>query len=238
MPAAQISAETKQQLQAIVEAAQALEATARTLAEVVAQVAAEDAGGTAYDARAAAAGEAAEPEEWCETEPPAFAEAGPAAMPERAAARTAETPAQLADRILEHPNIGLATKHPSGRRDNATARQNIIDTAAGQPARRSAYGNAPGGTVRLDPDLLRGLLALAETYRFHISELCGGSHSRNSRHYSGTTADITYIDGEHVGPSHPDQAAFRRLCRNLGAVQVFGPGDRDHSTHIHAAWPL
>jgi chitosanase len=179
-------------------------------------------------------------DEWCEHEPPAQTLAAAsfgAAAPFDAVAVAAATPAELADRILNHPNIKLATSHVSGVNDSATARQNIIDTAAGQPARRSSYGNAPGGTVRLDADMLRGLLALADTYSFHVSELCGASHSTGSRHYRGVTADFNFINGQHISASHPDQAAFRSRCQALGATQVLGPGNTGHSTHIHAAWP-
>jgi chitosanase len=168
--------------------------------------------------------------EWSELEPPAH-------VGMRAPAASA-SPAELADRILNHPNIKLATAHASGNPDNATARQNIIDTAAGQPARRSSYGTAPGGTVQLDANMLRGLLALAEDYSFHVSELCGGEHSANSRHYRGVTADVNVINDQHVSPHHPDQAAFRSRCQSLGATQVLGPGNTGHATHIHAAWPV
>jgi len=168
--------------------------------------------------------------EWSELEPPAYVAA--------LALTFGETPAQLADRILNHPNITLATAHSSGVNDDATARRNIIDTAAGQPARRSSYGTAPGGTVRLDPNMLRGLLALADQYSFHVSELCGGSHSATSRHYRGVTADFNILNGQHVSAAHPDQAAFRARCQNLGATEVLGPGNTGHATHIHAAWPI
>jgi hypothetical protein len=169
-------------------------------------------------------------EEWCEYEPPAYA-----------ALRTSqarETPAAIAERILNHSNIKLATEHVSGVNDNATARQNIVDTAVGQPAHRSSYGNAPGGTVQLDSRMLHGLLTLAETYSFDVSELCGGSHSPNSRHYRGTTADVSIINGRHVSGQHPDQAKFRARCTYLGATQVLGPGSPGHSNHIHAGWPV
>ena len=171
-----------------------------------------------------------EVEEWCEFEPPAYAALR---IPE-----ARETPAAMAEQILNHPNIKLATEHVSGVDDNATALQNIIDTTAGRPAHRSSYGNAPGGTVQLDPRILHGLLALAETYSFDVSEFCGGSHSPNSRHYRGVTADVNIINGQHVSRRHPDQAAFRARCTSLGATQVLGPGSSGHSHHIHAAWPV
>src|SRR5262245_26176592 len=51
------------------------------------------------------------------------------------------TPA-LAAQILRSAQITLATVHSSGVNDQATAQQNIADTAAGQRARRSDYDGA------------------------------------------------------------------------------------------------
>ena len=59
--------------------------------------------------------------------------------------------------------------------DEAHAARNIEDTAAGRPARRSAYGNAPGGTVELRAALLDGMLALAGRFAYRVSEIAGGS---------------------------------------------------------------
>jgi hypothetical protein len=145
--------------------------------------------------------------------------------------------ALLASGILNNANITLATAHVSGVNDNATARQNIEDTSNGRTASRSSYENAPGGSVKLDIRLLTGILKLAETYRFSISELAGGSHSRTSRHYDGGTVDVNVLNGRHVSATHPDVANFKRDCRSLGATEVLGPGDPGHATHIHCAWP-
>jgi glycosyl hydrolase family 46 len=145
--------------------------------------------------------------------------------------------ATLAQRILANPKITLATVHASGVDDQATVRQNIVDTAAGGRARRSSYGTAPGGTVALDPRLLRSLLTLADEYSFSISELVGGSHNANSRHYAGIAADISVINGQHVSAGHPDFRKFMQRARDLGATEVLGPGNAGHSTHVHAAWP-
>jgi chitosanase len=146
--------------------------------------------------------------------------------------------AALARRILDDPHISLATGHVSGVRDQATVKQNIQDTAAGRQAQRSAYGNAPGGSVALDGRMLSGLLSLAHDYSFSVSELVGGSHSPHSRHYAGVTADINIINGLAVQPHHRDVPAFMAQCRALGATEVLGPGDPDHDNHVHAAWPL
>jgi hypothetical protein len=144
---------------------------------------------------------------------------------------------QLAQKILSNPRMILATRHPSGVSDNATARQNIEDTSNGRAVSRSNYGNARGGTAKLDIRLLTGILKLAETYSFSISELAGGSHSKTSRHYNGVTVDVNVINGQRVSAAHPDVPKFKRDCRSLGATQVLGPGDPGHATHIHCAWP-
>ncbi len=148
-----------------------------------------------------------------------------------------ETTASLAKRILQSPKIVLARGHASGIQDNATALENIQDTADGRAARRSSYGNAPGGFVNLDARMLKGMLDLEELFSFSVSEICGGSHNTNSRHYAGCAVDINTIDGQHVGSSNQSAAFFQRRCRELGATEVLGPGDAGHSTHIHAGWP-
>lgn len=109
------------------------------------------------------------------------------------------SPPALASQILSHDAIMLATEHVSGVNDAATARQNTADTAAGRRAQRSAYGNAPGGSVALQERLLRGLLALDEEFTFSVSEIAGGSHSRNSRHCAGVAADFNILNGRGVG---------------------------------------
>ncbi|WP_206073665.1 hypothetical protein, partial [Mesorhizobium sophorae] len=127
--------------------------------------------------------------------------------------------------------------HPSGKLDSATAYRNIVDTSVDQPAARSSYGTAPGGTVRLAPPMLQGLLTLADEYTLSISELCGGEHSKNSRHYAGCAADIVSVNGQAVSGKNRYVAALRKRCRELGATEILGPGDSGHSYHVHAGWP-
>ena len=67
----------------------------------------------------------------------------------------------LAIRIRDNTRITLNMSHPSGVQDGAYARLNIIDTANGGQARRSAYGTAPGGTTWLDPRMLDCMIQLA-----------------------------------------------------------------------------
>ena len=74
------------------------------------------------------------------------------------------------------------------------------------------------------------MLDLAETFRFSVSEFCGGNHNTNYRHYAGCTADINTINGEHVSAGNLFVAPFLQRCRELGATEVLGLGDAGHST--------
>ncbi|WP_169981152.1 hypothetical protein [Tautonia rosea] len=147
------------------------------------------------------------------------------------------TSQDLARQIRDHANITLSTSHVSGVNDSATARKNIVDTAEGRRAQRSNYGNAPGGAVDLDVDMLTGMLGLAGTYRFRVSEIAGGSHSANSRHYAGVAFDVDQINGRQVNSNNPDYQTFMQIGRTLGATEVLGPGNVGHDTHVHLAWP-
>jgi hypothetical protein len=141
----------------------------------------------------------------------------------------------LATEIRDSARITLATTHVSGVSDNANARQNIVDTADGREAARSNYENAPGGTVALQVSLLQMIVDIAQAHTISISELAGGSHSTNSRHYVGVAMDVNRIDSAAVGSGNgPD---FMQLTHNLGCDEVLGPGDPGHNTHVHAAQP-
>ena len=145
---------------------------------------------------------------------------------------------RLAKALLSHPNIEFANYHVSGRRDNATALDNIRQTSQGLAAARSSYGRAPGGYTYLDPKMLKALKVMAdEGYRFHITSIAGSSHSSRSRHYLGVAFDINKINGVRVGYGKPYWKEFIRRCEAMGATETLGPGDPAHSTHIHVAWP-
>ncbi|MDA7506558.1 hypothetical protein N9A89_04670 [Akkermansiaceae bacterium] len=140
--------------------------------------------------------------------------------------------------IKKSPKIDLMRRQVSGRYDGASSWDNIVATANGGSAKRSWYGTAPGGYVKLDHRMLNAMKVLAqEGYRFRVTSIAGGSHSRNSRHYAGLSFDVDLINGCKVGYGKPYWRAFLKRCRQLGATETLGPGDRGHSTHIHAAWP-
>jgi hypothetical protein len=140
--------------------------------------------------------------------------------------------------MLQQPGLSLLDFHVSGRRDEATAKHNLLQTAAGKSAKRSYYSNAPGGKTQLDPQMLRAMLILLnEGYTFRVTEFAGGSHSSNSRHYAGLAFDIDTLNGRRISYGHPNYRAFLKRCRQLGATEVLGPGTRGHSRHLHVAWP-
>jgi peptidoglycan hydrolase-like protein with peptidoglycan-binding domain len=147
------------------------------------------------------------------------------------------TRAELAAQIRDSSRVSLLTVQVSGVRDNANAYQNIVDTAAGGQAKRSSYGNAPGGSVYLDTRMLQGMVKLAGSYTYRVTSIAGGSHSPTSRHYDGVAFDVDIINGQEVSSSNRHYRAFMQSCRALGADQVFGPGDSGHSSHVHCAWP-
>lgn len=154
------------------------------------------------------------------------------------AGTTADSRAALAKKILNTRGITLATVHPGGRHAASTARQNIVDTANGKGALTSPWSDKPNRRVLLDTRMLNGMLKLRtqHNYRISVSEIVGGDHSTNSRHYAGLAVDINYINGRHVG-SGAAHRALMAACKRLGASEVLGPGDRGHSRHVHCAWP-
>ena len=145
---------------------------------------------------------------------------------------------RLALSLLESPNVQFANYHVSGRRDNATALDNMKQTAAGVPAARSSYGRAPGGYTQLSPDMLKAMKVLSDQgYRFHLTSIAGSSHSSRSRHYLGVAFDVNTINGVPIRRGSPYWRDFLNKCRAMGATELLGPGDPAHSTHIHVGWP-
>ena len=145
--------------------------------------------------------------------------------------------AQIAQNLINSGRVDFWQRHDSGVSDNATAYAEIHQTAQSLQATRSSYGTAPGGSVYLSVDMLSGLQTVSKTYTLSISELAGGSHSNGSRHYDGIAFDVASINGVGVTASNPNFRNLMQMCRNLGATEVLGPGDANHDTHIHCAWP-
>jgi hypothetical protein len=142
----------------------------------------------------------------------------------------------LAIALRDHKNLQTTSAHRKVQ-DLATARHNLLDAANGLAVQRSSYGGAPGGSVMLDVQLLRGMLRLANKYSFRITEIAGGSHGEKSRHYFGVAFDVDTLNGRRINANHPDLEAFKADARRFGATEVKGPGNPGHATHIHIAWP-
>ena len=145
---------------------------------------------------------------------------------------TANSSAQVASQILAKNNIALARVHPSSVQDNATAYQNIVDTAAGRQASRSSYGTAPGGTVALRVTMLNALLNIGGTWSVRVSEVAGGSHlTSGSYHYKGLAFDLDRISGNAVTSASAQPVVSR--CQSLGASYALF----ESNNHVHCQWP-
>lgn len=139
--------------------------------------------------------------------------------------------AAVASDILKKGSITLATVHSSGQVDNATARLNVEDTAAGREAHRSKYGTAPGGTVNLRVTMLKALLDLGGRWQISVSEIAGGSHNNSeSYHYKGLAFDINRINGSRVNGSNSGPLVQR--CKDLGARYAA----YENGNHVHCDW--
>jgi rare lipoprotein A len=141
----------------------------------------------------------------------------------------------LASRILAQPRITLATGHLDPRGDDpsdgASAHDNVADTAGGRPARRSAYGQAEGGTVTLSAAMLQGMLGAAAAVPFRVSEIAGGPSSRHSGHAKGRAFDVDTVDGQPVLRLGDAERRLMDSCRARGATEV-----RYEGLHIHCGW--
>lgn len=149
----------------------------------------------------------------------------------------------LALKIVMNPKITFATKHVSGKGgdDAANSHDNIWRTLLFKPANRSSYKDGaqtgPGGTAYLDDRMLKGMLGLADKFSFHVSEIAGGVHGSNSKHYSGIGFDVVKINGSPVSAKDNTFKEFMKQAKALGASEVLGPGSPGHDGHIHIAWP-
>lgn len=137
-------------------------------------------------------------------------------------------------------DIKLATTHVSGNVDQASAYQNIMDVTHDRKARRSSYKDGPtqgpGGSTDLDARMLSAMLELTKTYKFRVTEIAGGVHVSNSRHYAGLAFDIDQINGIAVSSTNPYVKGLVARAKELGATEIRKPGNSGHNGHIHLAW--
>lgn len=153
----------------------------------------------------------------------------------------------LAQQLLM-TGVQLQTVHSDKRGNNpkdfADPTSEMNDTRDGNPARRSNYGNAPGGTVMLDTRMLAGLVHIAKTHRVRVSEIAGGSHSVGSKHYAGVAFDLDLVDGTGgQGNALPWSTAGSvvAMCRQDGASYAIlettsGASSTTYGNHVHCQW--
>ena len=150
---------------------------------------------------------------------------------------------RYASQILQNSNIKLAKSHTSGISDNAFAYNNIVDTANGLQASRSSYLDddgkgtpAPGGTVYIDISLLKILLDLEEHFgTVIVSEIAGGCHSPNSKHYRGIAVDLTFVGG-NVSDAKGREIYSFLVSKGYSLTDVFGGNSvKENSYHYHIA---
>lgn len=114
-------------------------------------------------------------------------------------------------------------------------KKNLQDAAAQQPSQTNTRGK-----TYLHQAMLNGLVKVAVIVNSYcISEIAGGEHSDNSRHYVGLGFDIAQINGSTANASNPASARVMEECRKAGATEVLGPikPDSGHATHVHCGWP-
>ncbi len=140
---------------------------------------------------------------------------------------------ELAKLLIKSGRVTFDYAHESGTVDNANANANIHDTANGKEAELSDYGNAPGGSVTLNPKMLKAVLRLSKTYRLNISEFAGGSHDLKSKHYLGTTVDISKINNQIANINNPYISDLIKDARKYGLTWVIQPPAEGHLTHVH-----
>lgn len=144
---------------------------------------------------------------------------------------------ELAKQVLADSGIKLLDSHVGGQSDpDSTAAQNVEDTSKGNAARTSPRGDAGVTKVQLSADMLKGMVSLGKDYGYRVTTIAGGDHSSSSYHYSGTAVDIDQIDGSPVSSGNSKVPKLKSACKQLGAVEILGPGDAGHDSHVHCAW--
>jgi hypothetical protein len=144
---------------------------------------------------------------------------------------------EWAEQILDDNGIKPLDSHVGGQNDpESTAARNIQDTAKGHAARTSPWSDVGVTKVELSADMLKGMAALGKDYDLRVTTVAGGDHSSTSYHYKGTALDVDQIDGKPVSSGNSKVAKVKSACRNLGAVEILGPGDAGHDSHVHCAW--
>lgn len=116
--------------------------------------------------------------------------------------------------------------------DPTCPKQNIEHGKVGANARCSKTDGK--SVTALSEPMLNALLDLARSWKFRVTDIAGGGHSPNSRHYLGSAVDIDLINDEAV-LNGKQTDGFLQACRAAGATEIRPP--RVGSPTIHVAWP-
>ena len=73
---------------------------------------------------------------------------------------------------------------------------------------------------------------MSKKYKFSLSEVAGGSHSKNSLHYQGKAFDINYINGKHVTSATAEVKQFIQDAKKLGFIV----NEEYNKHHLHLQW--
>ena len=162
----------------------------------------------------------------------------------------------LAEKIIKEKRVTFSSIHfHKLLNDKANADDNIKDVAEGKKSQLSNYKKAkahrdePGnsGEVEVASELLYLIYMLSKKYTFNISEITGGSHSGDSKHYFGRAIDINVVNGQDIGDGVgknavskiPDKLIleFAKEAKKHGATKVLNKFTRakqkDHHNHFH-----
>ena len=145
--------------------------------------------------------------------------------------------------LMDEGKIDAKTSHFDARGnrnggDGADAMSNIRAAINGEKARRSTYGNGPGGVSCLDPRIGSFLADLGEAGNVYVNSIAGGSHSRSSTHYDGYSIDVGQFRGRNMRKSN--RAAVMdavAICRSYNAKQIFNENLNCGRTCVsHTSW--
>jgi hypothetical protein len=75
------------------------------------------------------------------------------------------------------------------------AKQAIVDTSNGQPAKIESRCNTGKSTASLNPVLLGSIITIAQSHTLGLGYFTNGCHTAGSAHYDGRAVDINLVDG-------------------------------------------
>lgn len=90
-----------------------------------------------------------------------------------------------------------------------------------------------GTCVKVDRRVLSAVYEVSRKRRLYIWHFTGGPHVSSSNHYRGEAVDLREWGGKN--PIHGTRKPLGWF-KALGADELLGPGDYNHTDHWHVAW--